>query len=459
MTESNRPDDLEIASDETQFQASASELLLGLFVLAKVALVHKMDNQAVEPAVRRFFDSLRKFHATVSPEAAIQFVGDAVYVNRRLVRADLSTWERAKFLKSFLARLQVSEVTFDETAREESIRQFVQAVREVALDPSQVDNVRQKAFLGISFRTLEAVGVAHIDELLRLPDPVQVVRAYASIVVTLRELLESLQRGKRVSLIPVRRAIQGFVRLPDRTKSLQLGVFALEQFRYELAGRLANISLLVLMMGRQLGLADGALREMAVAASLACVGRAVTETIVFADPESCATYDAFTEGTRWLLPVSGNGRAAALRIIAALEQSSAASRRGGHPLSRMIAAADSYDRWTARAPRGAGMAPAAALSRLVDAADIDPTVGKLLIATLGLFPVGTTVKLTTGDLAIVVDVTGDTRRLHEPLVMVVSDARGNSRQEMIDLAGSGIRIAGTVDARELDLNVGGFLFA
>jgi len=452
--------DLELDSDEMRFQKGASELIGGLFVLLKMALVHNMDNEAVGPATNRFFGSLRSFQNEVTPEAAVQFVGDAVYVNRRLVRADLTTWEKARFLKRFFERLDVAEISFDERVPEQSVRDFVQAVRNVALDPSTASQVQSQHFFGINFRDLEATGAAMTDDALVVPDRFRVLRAYGLIVATLRELVESLQLGRRVPLLPIRRAVQEFVRLPDHTRPLQLGLLSLEQYRDHLAGRLANLAVSVVLMGQRLELGVSDLRDMGVAAGLSGIGRALSGDLVYAEPDRCTAFGAFVEGARWLVPYSGQGRAACLRIVGAYEQSDARTRRDGHPLSRMIAVADRYDTWIQRPPLGPGLQPDQALNRLLETPDLDRSAARLLISTLGLFPVGSTVRLTSGETAIVIDVTEDPRRIAEPRVMIVSDATGSPvERRTIDLAGSGVAIAGTVDPSQIDLNVGHFLFS
>lgn len=446
--------------DEGRFQAAAAKLIEGLFVILKVALVHRMDNKAVEPVAGRFRLALEGFQKIVSDEAAVQFVSDAVYVNRRLVRADLATWEKARFLEKFLSRMEVGEIAFHGHVPEQSVREFVQAVRDVALAPATADALHLRRFQGISFRKLEAQSVGQNDDALVLPDRFRVLRAYGIVIATLSGLLQALQGGKPAPLVQVRRALQEFVRLPPTTRPLQLGLLSLEPYRGQLAGRLAHIAITVMLMGKRLGLAVGEVRDMGVAAALSGIGRATTAELVFATPDRCAQYDAYCEGARWLVPWAGRGNAAALRLIATVEQSTARTRKGGHPLSRLIAIADAYDLLTQHPPHGAGLPAAAALERLVEAPDVDHSAARLLVWTLGLFPVGSTVKLTSGETGIVVDVTDDVRRLAEPRVMIVSGPDGAPvERRVVDLIGSGIRIVGTVDPTQIDLNVGHFLFA
>jgi len=89
---------------------------------------------------------------------------------------------------------------------------------------------------------------------------------------------------------------------------------------------------------------------------------------------------------------------------------------------------------------------------------VDPAVARLLIATIGLFPVGSTIRLSDGRTAIVVDTTGPARTTR-PLVMIVADANGPTERTMIELSESRLGISGTMDPVDMDLNVGQFIFA
>ncbi len=453
-------DGSELESEERTFQASSQKLLGNLFVLLKIALVHDMDNRAVIPAVKRFRMSLSEFTRGVSPTAAIQFVGDAVYCNKRLVRADLETWNKSRFVKDFFAKLSVAEVAFENDCPERSLRDFIAAARQVSLDPAEAGNVRSRQFAGISFRDLHAKGVDMNDEILVLPDPVRVLRAFGVIVVTLRELLEEVKQGRRFSLLPLRRSMQEFVRLPAHTHSLQLGLLSLEQFRNEISGRLARIGIMVVVMGRRMGLGISILRDLGVTAALSGVGRIFDDELAVAPAELCVERDVYRKGARLLMGHSGQGRAASLRVIAAAEMGDKDSWRTGHPLSCLLAVAEAYEHRTAKPPIGQGMRPDQALQSILDDEEYDTPAARTLIATIGLFPVGSMVKLSTGETAVVVEGPTSANDAAQPQVLVITDAEGRAgHSRPVNLSEAQVSIAGTMDATDLDLNVGHFLFA
>lgn len=449
-----------IESDERAFQSAANGLVGSFFVLLKIALVHDMNNRAVGPAIVRFRMSLEQLLRACGESAALQFVGDGVYVNQRLIRADLDIWEKARFIKEFFARFDVAEVAFEGEVPEKSIRDFVSAASQAVNDPLGRRPQIKGAFAGIAFRDLDAVGTQQQDEALVLPDTISVLRAFGVIVVTTRELLLAIRKGERAPMLPLRRAMQEFVRLPQRTWSLQLGALALEEYRGVLEGRLARVGVMVVMMGQRLGLRVAALRELGVSSILAGVGRVYGDELALAPVEDAAAAGLLIKGARRLVATSGESQGAALRLIASSELGSAEGWLSGHPLSRMLAVVESYEQLTTKPPIGSGLSPHDALRHISSSQEFDPASARLLLNTLGLFPVGSMVKLSTGELGIVTDGSGEGQNREEPQVLILADSGGRvARGHKVDLHDSGVDIVGTVSADDMDLNVGHFLFA
>ncbi len=446
-------------TEERTFQVASRNLLSSMFVLLKVALVHEMENRAVGPALNRFRVNLGEFHQKCAESAAIQFVGDGVYLNRRLVRADLETWQKATFIKNFFSRLEVAEVVFYSDVQEQNIRDFVSAARHAVLEPESGTAIKEQVFSGITFRNLDAAGVESTDDAVVLPDPIRVVRAFGIIVVTVRHYIEELTKGDRPHLLPLRRAVQEFVRLPVHTQSLQLGVLALEQYRGELAGRQARVGVIVVMMGKRLGLGVADLREMGVAAILAGAGRAFSTEHTFDSKEVCAEQGVFMEGARRFARSKGTSRSTALRLIGATELGRIFESTPSHPLTRLLSVAEAYEHLTAPRPRGQGLDPGDAQQTILDSRAYDHAAARLLVATLGLFPVGSMVRLDSGETAIIVEGPQSTQDVNRPQVMLVTDAKGRpAKKRILDLAETGATIVGTVNASKLDLNMGHFLF-
>jgi hypothetical protein len=445
----------ELTTDERMFQVVARNLIGSLFVVLKAAL---MEGRGLGPAISRFRMILNEFIRKHDDAPALQFIGGGVFVNKRLVRADLPTWEKARFIGAFFARLKIAELCFDDHATEQSIRDFISVARHAADAGEGSESLSCVVFPGISCRDLDAGGLTRSDDPLIIPDPIRVVRAYGGLVVTVRHLLQELSRRRAPCLVPLRRALQELLRLPPRTHSLQLGLLSLEHYRAELAGRQARIGLIVVMMGRRLELGVADLREVGLAAIVAGAGRALSQALTFAPVDRCR--EIFLKTSQIMAASAGPGRSGALHLIATTELGRLDDIRRGHPLSRMIAVAEAYEHLTTKSPAGPGLAPSEAQQQISGVRHVDPAAARLLIATLGLFPVGSMVKLSSGETAIIVECPRESERPSQPKVMVVADPNGRpTRKRIVDLAETDDIVTGTVDMSKLDLNVGHFLFS
>jgi hypothetical protein len=135
-----------------------------------------------------------------------------------------------------------------------------------------------------------------------------------------------------------------------------------------------------------------------------------------------------------------------------------------HPsiYARLVAVPCTFDLLTATALGGKAILPDQALRMIQDQAGkrFDERVTRLFTSMVGLYPVGTTVKLSGGQLAVVTEVPSDPAEFIRPRVKVIRE-NGNAADYLLDLATAdpNQRIVETVDAVEEDVNVSHFLLA
>ncbi len=134
--------------------------------------------------------------------------------------------------------------------------------------------------------------------------------------------------------------------------------------------------------------------------------------------------------------------------------------QGGYPrllaptpvsnISRLLKVCDIYEALTAPRPYKEPLTPVQAWRVLLGMkGELDPGVLKKFMGVLGLYPLGTTVKLGTGEIALVV---GQGKEIHLPKVKLIRGKRGETlpleEQAVLDLSKEqkekGVRIAGTV---------------
>lgn len=123
--------------------------------------------------------------------------------------------------------------------------------------------------------------------------------------------------------------------------------------------------------------------------------------------------------------------------------------------ARMGAVCDVYDAITSNRCYKAGWAPAEALRKMAEWQDghFDPIVFQAFVKTVGIYPVGTLLKLKSGRLAVVVE--QSSQSLLKPLVKVFFSSRSNVpiAMEIIDMSRTQDAIESVEDAAKWGLDV------
>ena len=132
-----------------------------------------------------------------------------------------------------------------------------------------------------------------------------------------------------------------------------------------------------------------------------------------------------------------------------------------HPLSQIVTIADAYDALTTLRVYQQPRNPVEAIKVMMNLSGrhFDPKILKSFINMIGMYPVGTTVRLSTNEIGIVVKV--DSVSSDTPVVKVLYDPSGNALEKPfeIDLSSKGPEtpfIIATVDPALKNINIGEF---
>ena len=205
---------------------------------------------------------------------------------------------------------------------------------------------------------------------------------------------------------------------------------------------------LMIALGRQLGLDEELIRKLGIAGLMHDLGKAMMQTEVLNKPGKL-TDDEFrimkshpAEGYKLLQEKSGVDEIALDVVLHHHEKTDGS----GYPkglrdseislYAKMGAVCDVYDAITSNRPYKAGWDPAESLRKMAEWSNghFDPAVFQAFVKSLGIYPIGSLVRLDSGRLGIVVD--QSQKSLLTPRVKVFFSARGNARirPEIVDLS-------------------------
>lgn len=217
---------------------------------------------------------------------------------------------------------------------------------------------------------------------------------------------------------------------------------------------------LMIALARQLGLDDKQTREAGMAGLLHDLGKAVMPMDVLNKPGKLTDAEFATvkthpeEGYKLLRQSKGVSEAildVCLHHHEKVDGSGYPKGITGETLSlfaKMGAICDVYDAITSNRPYKTGWDPAESIKRMAEwKGHFDPVIFQAFVKSLGIYPVGSLVRLHSGKLAVVIE-QGE-KSLLSPKVKVFFSTRSQAylKPEVIDLARSPEKISGREDAQ------------
>lgn len=433
-------------------QKSARELgaslVLALQRLLKITQIHALDNMAVIQQLDQTSEAIRIFCTRVHGPATFLFAKNTVFVSGQLLKATRTEYEAALELGATLEAVGVTELSIQADVESRDLASFAEAVVTALRDRSRRTILREPSSRIRGRRVDAAALLADAED---LPHDEQIVRAYAQAIVVMRRTLETLAAGRFELPHEAKRIAQKLVMLSEGDTPSFLGVTAMRNANHDAAGRAVNASILAVAMCRLLTEDLSILSRVAMAALLYDVGR---PWVIGA---------ARASGPGKLSPEEELRMPAASALVHTL--------LGGFRLPSMIRTVIDYEaHWHARSaemgPLYGGERLPAIAARIVAAAhrfnavltpdpaarviltpddavafirgeahdEEDQLVVSLLIGAIGLFPTGTVVELSSGELAIVVSSPSHPAEYARPNVRIVTLANGRpARPVEVDL--------------------------
>ncbi len=266
----------------------------------------------------------------------------------------------------------------------------------------------------------------------------ELLRSYAVGLELLRETAARLLAGQPADMDATRRLTE---HLADQIASdpaqalLLTTVKSYDEYTYH---HMVNVCILSLALGRAIGLQRDQVVTLGIGGLLHDVGKVRV-------PQDILQYEGALSEEQWRLiqrhPIDGAGlvlvtsRNVYHPSVSVVLEHHASYDRSGYPLlsgrrqpglpARIVAVADCFDAITSKRSYRKPEERRQALNLLQAGAGrgFDPRVVRTFVRMMGIFPVGSLVQLSTGEVAVVVR--NHERLLAHPIVRLVLDARGN----------------------------------
>ncbi len=412
-------------------------LVAALFGTLKLMQMYGREHDASRDGLSNL---LQTIHAAIEDnESRVGIRGSRVQVNGRTMRtADCGTLALG-FLSAEWSRRMIEIVRFRSDITLDDLSGFGIAFLDV--DVSR-DDVFEQLVKECARRGVRNVTIEKLEEIT--PEPVvledrrqNAMRGYLRGLRAFKEVLSFKGLDDKKNQRRARRAVQGLV---DRFLEDETAVLALAQIRshdVKLFQHSLHVCLYSLLVGQRLGMSRRQLGELGLAALFHDLGKTEHEENR-TRPGPKKQWSTFKDhpavGARLLLEEGTVHEGMLKAAIVAYEHHAQFDRNGFprvdyalHLTSRVVAIADCYESLTTtRAYREIPYTTQEALSLMQAKSGtlFDPVLFKVFVNALGVYPVGTLVELSTGEVGIVqVSPSGDAKP-SQPTVRIVVTATG-----------------------------------
>ena len=446
--------------------------LCGHFVkVIKDSRIFSLDHEQTLKAAAEFADWLaEQFDQEQQDKFALQMTEHNMFLDGKLIRIDERSHSRIEPLRKLCLSGKINELIFRQGLSAQEMLDLSAEIQK--LQAGELD-------------TLQDVALPHIDLNFVAPEEDEseeiidderreFIELYASLLIRCRNYFERIRAGGFPSATDLKRIIQRITDNIDERGDIFVGLINMRLITGHDFVHATNTSIYAMLLASAVRLKAGDIVRCGMTALAQDVdkldgGLDVAEELHVGDQThfetNLASVAALTQtGTRDVL--------SALRLVTNYERGFPYNRplpetwyhdeMRPHLLSRIVEVARDYDILTQGFERHEAMKPDMALESMMEkmGSHYDPALMKLFVNRLGIFPVGSTVRLSDGTQALVIrssPIDRDNKLSHatRPTVRLMDGS-----EEIVDLSRSDNRalsIERVLDEDEVDEKPSAFL--
>ncbi|GAB4541902.1 MAG: hypothetical protein Fur0020_11370 [Thermodesulfovibrionia bacterium] len=430
---------MDIDREDAQQESTAGELLNSFSLILKTAQIHHIDNKAVINAIEKFISLLRVAHQ--SGDVKIEVIGDYFYINDNRVRYTPEYTFNFDFLMRELKRVRLGTIVFHRGTGFDNVKRLTTAILNAGFSEKPF-NTLTEALSGIDSIDIIELRKVKEDE-VRLEKKEIVKRTYSSTVLLTKDVFNKLKTGERANIKRAKRVIGTVVDQIIEDETMLIGMTTIKDYDEYTYYHSVNVSILSVALGHRLGLPKRTLSRLGLSALFHDIGKIdiplsiLNKPTDFTEDEWKIVREHPRNGAELLLKMRNIDELLISLIIPAFEHHLNYDL-SGYPkiksdveldlFSKIISIADQYDAMTsARVYSRTPMNPEMALSTMMERSgkQLDPSLLKVFINMVGVYPIGTLVMLDTNELGLVFENNPNPDFIDRPRVLIVCDSSGN----------------------------------
>jgi HD-GYP domain-containing protein (c-di-GMP phosphodiesterase class II) len=415
------------------------EFVLKLSLLIRTIKIFNPQNETIDRQLKKcswLIWTISKKEKRLS----LRVLRDSLFVNQERIRVTRDTYGNIKLIIDELKRRMVGEVLFMEGISPGDLKCFLYLlVENEQVEQEEVHKLTRQLIKN----NIHSITVKSFDSILNEErhGREEAKKVYFRAIMIAREACENLLADKPLPLRKAKRLVQSMVDLLVADEAALLGLSTIKNYDDYTYNHSVNVSIYSLSLGAKLKLSKRVLAELGLAALLHDLGKVKIPDTILKKPEKL-------DGIEWEFvrshPMIGVEEILELRQFAELHPRVLFGifdhhlnfDASGYPslkrkkkqtlFGKIIAIADVYDALTtARCYRNEVYSPEDALRLMWRecGAHFDPTLFKVFVNAIGIYPVGTLVQLDSTEVGVVYGTNTDPKLLDRPTVLTINEER------------------------------------
>lgn len=462
-----------------------------LFMLLRTVKVHDANNQAFDRPIQNLVQTINTI-VSMEGKISLQAVEDQIYVNDHKIKADANSFANIKWLANEFQRREVGGMSIASPIDAASLKKFLLLFnRNESIEKGKGIETLNRAISGEKLLAFLMTQVKVFqnddpDKKHMLDKKAYAVQTYSKAILSAKSLMAVDGKGQvaGVDKQKTQRLVQDLVDISSDDNHTFLGLTTIKNHDEYLYNHSVNVCVMAIAFGQKIGMNKRLCSELGMAALFHDVGMIGLPLEILSKTGKYTQQEQDVMRTHTILSAKNLLKQRALsegmirRILAAYEHHmdfnlggypKVARRRNLNLFSRIIQIVDAFDGMTTAKPYREAYLPDEALKVMLkeSGTKFDPTLIKIFVNMIGVFPLGTCVQLDTGEIGLIFHNSNDPGKYDRPRVKLVMDSQNNKiPSRIVDLAeqdGAGgpfkRSIVKSIDPTKFNLNVPSYLLA
>jgi len=438
---------METTSAEARaFLERSRDTLQQLAVLVRNSYLHDLSNQVFEEPLEKLVESLSRLVLTEG-SFRLESAGEEFFANGNRIRMEFRSLHAYKYVLNELGKRGVGGISFESRPSVQSLSAFLEVFCRAGEGEPESGRLLERLNEELVAREVKGIRLLPSRDEVSAPESElssdrreRALNAYQQALDFIRESMVTVDSPAQLNVRKAKRTVQKLVDLSyEEGSGFSLaGMASIKAHDDYTFNHMVNVCVLAIAFGQRLGLKRHSLAQLGLCALYHDMGKlhipldVLNKHTGLTEEEWAVMGNHTIYAARTLFPLIVLDRTTVNRILTSLQHHLRYDGTGYPKLkirkkqslyARITAIVDTFDAMTTKRIYQRQYLPDEAIAVMHQGASTryDPLLVKAFINCMGIYPIGSTVALRTGELAVVVDSNPDSDHIHQPRIRIVTD--------------------------------------